>query len=475
MTDKRTSRMGNRRAIVSSLLAAAGLSVASGAANAENRALLMTIADYSGNNALPAVKYDAESARKIATAMGVPSGKITALADRQLTLTGIRQALASLADSTQQGDNVFIYYSGHGGQIDKPGEPGKCREGLVPIDIDSGASLLFDDELEQLFSRIAQKAARVVVMNDSCFSGGAATKSVVGARVKRWDKSTDRQCGDPVNKALTRAMSKSVSNMAYLAASSENEVSLILRDGSGSTGTRAWEQCLGTSADRDRSGAVTAQELTTCAREKIASWTQTGQTPKPQTPTVVGNGGLPLAFVASANPSESAQATNPRATFRDLINSRSGSIRVSLTSGNPTMRIGQDSLDLTVSTDKPGYLTLFYLGSDGQTIDVLFPNDLDSNDYIQPGTHKLPRSNWRLKAGGPAGTNQVVAFVSAEKKDFKKYTVKKGAFSSAKSTALFSRNLLVEATGGAGDCKNLTPVGCGVFGASEILEVREVQ
>lgn len=459
----------------SASMLAAALALGSTAVHAENRALLMTIADYPGSNALPAVKYDADSAKKIAAAMGISSQRTTSLADQQLTLEGIRQALRSLADSTQQGDNVFIYYSGHGGQVDKPGEPGKCREGLVPIDIGSGVGLLFDDELEQMFSRIAQKAARVVVMNDSCFSGGAATKNL-GAQVKRWDKSTDRECGDPVNKAITRAMSKSVSNMVYLAASSANEVSLILRNGSGSTGTRAWEQCLGVGADRDRSGAVTAQELTNCAREKINDWTRSGVTPKPQTPTLVGNGGIPLAFTANTS-AQGAEATNPQTTFRDVVNSGSRAFRVSLTSGNPTMRIGQDALDLTVSTDKAGYLTLFYLGSDGQTIDVLFPNDLDSNDYVQAGTHKLPRPSWRLKAAGPAGTNQVVAIVSAEKKDFRKYATKKGAFSGAKSTNVFARNLIIEAIGGAGDCKNLSAVsaGCGVVGVSDILEVRETQ
>ena len=253
---------------------------------------------------------------------------------------------------------------------------------------------------------------------------------------------------------------------------------MILSNGSGSTGTRAWERCLGIGADRDRSGSITARELNTCAQQRVNEMLQIGATSKPQTPTVIGNADLPIIFVtppsgASAAP---AAATDPQALMRDVINGASKASHVTLTSANPTMRIGRDQLDLTVTTDKAGYLTLFYLGSDGQTVDVLFPNEQDANDYVQPGTHRLPRPSWVLKAGGPAGVNQVVALVSDSKKDFRKMATKKGAYAGSKATNLFSRNLILEATGGDG-CKNLAVVGAcsGVYGASDILQVREVQ
>jgi hypothetical protein len=124
-------------------------------------------------------------------------------------------------------------------------------------------------------------------------------------------------------------------------------------------------------------------------------------------------------------------------------------------------------------------LTLFYVGSDGKTVDVLFPNDLDSNDFIQPGSHRFPRANWKLRAGGPAGTNHILALVSSAKKDFRKVGSKYAAFTRAKANNLMGRNLNVIATGtDTAECKknlDVVAAGCGTYGASQILQVREVQ
>ena len=60
-------------------------------------------------------------------------------------------------------------------------------------------------------------------------------------------------------------------------------------------------------------------------------------------------------------------------------------------------------------------------GSDNKSLYMLFPNDLDQNNRIEAGkTVSLPRANWRVKAGGPAGTNHLLVLVTDGPRDISK-------------------------------------------------------
>lgn len=109
------------------------------------------------------------------------------------TAANIRRALAELAERVQPGDQVYLHYSGHGGQVatawkDMKGANG-VDEALVPIDIgrpDAPGKPTYarperyvrDVELAYYLDHIARKAdaARPITMTlvfDSCHSGGA--------------------------------------------------------------------------------------------------------------------------------------------------------------------------------------------------------------------------------------------------------------------------------------------------------------
>ena len=92
---------------------------------------------------------------------------------------------------------------------------------------------------------------------------------------------------------------------------------------------------------------------------------------------------------------------------------RNGKRKVQVSVATQTLKIGADVLDFSVKSDRPGYLYVAMAGSDNQSVYLLFPNDLDQNNQIGAGqTLRLPRPHWRVKAGGPAGTDQLLVVVS---------------------------------------------------------------
>lgn len=459
------------------LTLSASLSLCGGAAQAENRALILSI-DYVGSlpakQALPFTNNDADDARKIAVSMGVSEANITQYKNSTLDAAGFRQAFQTFSKSVQPGDKVFIYYSGHGMQIN--GIHGsKCTEGMVTHDLD----LIDDAMLQGALSDLSHTASQVVMFNDSCFSGGAATKSMVPGEVatpkyyvgdiKSSSKETDpARCGAPVNKAM-RAMKdmsdKEGKNVLYIAASANNEVSY--GDLRGSFATRAWASCLARQgADANRSGLLNGDELAACARTEIKRIAPQVT----QTITLVGNTSLPLSMSA---PTQAGDNTPVEAVnlLEDISHGADPAYRVSLSVNQPTMRIKQDYLDFSVSTARAGYLYVFQIGSDGETFNLLYPNAFDGKDgsnRIEPGTVRLPRDNWRIRSGGPVGTSYLLAFVSPTPRNFLDDKNLKQAFRSAPAKASATRTLFTEAN-------NADNSSSGEYGASAVVPVREIQ
>jgi hypothetical protein len=104
--------------------------------------------------------------------------------------------------------------------------------------------------------------------------------------------------------------------------------------------------------------------------------------------------------------------------LKRLFEQRDGKRKVAITTNKTQLRIGQDTLDFSVKSDKAGYVYVALAGSDNQSLYVLFPNDLDKNNRIEAGqTLALPRANWKVRAGGPEGTDQLLVVVSDGPRD----------------------------------------------------------
>ena len=482
-------------------LAAATLGAAA-PAWAENHALIMWIGDYGNPRSnLPGIDLDATNAKKIAVAMGVPTQNTTEVSNAELTGENMAKALVGLYKRINEGDKVFIYYSGHGGQIAAQGDTtSRCTEGLVARD-----GLFLDSDMQKVLTALGNKAGQVVMMNDSCFSGGAATRSLKPAEPGLAPKflppdaktntavTAGYSCGDPTN---TTKMARGLSAMAkdargpqvlYIAASNDTQVSFATAKGS--LATLAWAACINDAgADADRSGRINGEELAACAQGLI------DRRGTKQTITLQGNPKLPLSFVQTASaapapapsptpaatpspvaatapapvpaPAVAATPVNAAQALHDLKNAADRSYQIDLTLARASLRIGKDLLDFSVATNKEGYVYLLQVGSDGKTFNLLFPNKIDDNNLLPAGTHRFPRESWRVRAGGPAGTSHLLAIVSPVKKDLSRSMDVSSVFPSSAATTASTRTLVVEATGaGSG--------GDGRYGASAVTPINE--
>ncbi len=495
---------------------AAAAALFSVAAHAENHALILWIGDYGDpKNDLPGIDLDAANARLIAQAMGVPDRNITEISNARLTKDGIRNGLVKLYQTIKDGDKVFIYYSGHGGQVSGHETNAKCSEVLVARD-----GLVLDAFLQDALTTIGKRASQVVMINDSCFSGGAATKSALpmgepGDRAKFITPDAKANtavtqgyaCGDATNtQKITRSlgeMSKDARGpqVLYIAASNDTQVSFATPKGS--VGTLAFAHCIGLAhADADRSGRINGEELRDCAQAYI------DRRRTKQTVTLQGNGRLPLSFVkaeSAAAPAAAAAVPAPAAApapmpaaapapvpvaapapaaaqaavaapaaapinaaqaLHDLQAGADRSLQVQMALARSSLRIGKDLLEFTVNTGRDGYLYLLQVGSDGKTFNLLFPNKVDGENFLAAGTHRFPRPSWRLRSGGPAGKSHILAIVSPEKKDLSRGMSASSVFSSSSANQSNTRTLVVEATGADNG-------GSGRYGASQVLSVIE--
>lgn len=460
-----------KRIIPATLVGACAIA---GSAHAANHALIMTIGNYSNPRAnLPGIALDAANAARIAAAMGVPESNIAFLSDQQLTVAGIAEALDRLARRIGQGDNVFLYYSGHGAQRPAAGGQGKCSEGMVAYDM----ALYQDNSLIPALGAISAKAGQLVVMNDSCFSGGAAQTKDIAADGDRAPKvykfsqaGGNYRCGQAINMKITRDMlpvaAKGGANMLYIAAAADNEVASATSKGSAAT--LAWTQCLKPSSDRNGSSALSGADLQVCAQRYLDANHFDHHI------TLIGNDKLPLALAGTrpsglaAAQTSGGTAVNPAAALEALRNAASPARRVTMKAASHRMKIRTDPLDFEVVTSHAGYLSVFQVGSDGETFNLLYPNEIDNDNHVEAGTIKLPRPGWRLKAGGPKGNSYLLAIISDSPRDFRKVLRKASdsPFYYADITADSFRNLFVAATGAEES-------GTGRYGASEVIRIEE--
>jgi hypothetical protein len=134
---------------------------------------------------------------------------------------------------------------------------------------------------------------------------------------------------------------------------------------------------------------------------------------------------------------------DPLAALQDIHANRDARRQVSLQPSQSAYRIGKDYVQFDIRSSHAGHVYLLMLGSDGQTFDLLFPNRKDAENRIEAGeTLQLPRASWRLKPGGPAGINHVLALVSDAPRDFSGLALRSaGPFSLAETTLANTRGL----------------------------------
>ena len=528
------------------------LGVRSLPARINRHALIIGISRYAEANIppLPGARIDRASATQMATAMQVPASNISYLQDEQATGDNIRKALRELGDKVQDGDRVFIHYSGHGTRYNDPAIGG-CVESLLAYDGGQSGNIT-NREMTSLLSTITAKTDKLFVMYDACHSGGLVnippavrTRGLGNANdeglLRPKFASISEECGRPVN-VKTRNLMVELNDkgalpqdVIHISASRDNEISFD-DELKGGLATQFVRDCmLRDAVDLDKSGAISMDEIRQCAQTKINQRMQNDANYKPHNLMLSGNVGfvpawfsqaqmaavpvaipvaspvvvpaaqapaLPAAPPAAVKPPPVVAVAPPPApvpvaapvaaapltgaqALRQMFDQRDAKRKVTVSLAKTQLKIAQDTLEMSVQSDKPGYVYVALAGSDNKSVYMLFPNDLDQNNKIEAGqTLQLPRANWRVKAGGPAGSNNLLVFVADGPRDLTQLGAGKvGPFSSslndaegrARLGALMGTSRLVtsQACENASNRKN-NPLCSDAFGAA-MVSVEEIK
>ncbi len=427
-------------------------------------ALIIGIGRYADSAVpqLPGTRSDRESATQMAQAMQVPTSNIRYLQDDQATGANIRQALQDLTDRVQDGDRVFIHYSGHGTRYNDP-KVGGCTEALLAYDGGQSTGMsgyITNREMADMLKTITNRTDKLFVMYDACYSGGVAQASSAtrtrgltnvndeGALRAKFSGTTE-ECGRPVNVKTRNLVVEATASGAlpqdivHISASRDNEISFD-DELKGGLATQYVRDCMLRDAkDLDGSGAITMDEIRQCAQEKIDKRMLNDANFKPNHLVLNGNAAFVPAWFAQANavtvdpvilaapvahasapaivatkpPVEPPALTGEQA-LHQMFDQRDAKRRVQVTLGKDKLKIGQDALDLSVQSDRAGYVYVALAGSDNKSVYMLFPNDLDQDNKIDAGQKLLlPRPSWRVKAGGPVGTDSLLVMVSDAPRD----------------------------------------------------------
>jgi len=492
--------------------AALTLGVRSMPARVNRHALIIGISRYADATTppLPGARIDRESATQMAQAMQVPMGNIRYLQDEQATGANIRQALQELNDKVEEGDRVFIHYSGHGTRYNDPAAGG-CVEALLAYDGGQSGTIT-NRQMSDLLKPITSKTDKLFVMYDACHSGGLVpTSSVMRTRgmsnlndeglLRPKFASISEECGRPVNiktrNLLVEATSKGAlpQDIIHLSASKDNEISFD-DELKGGLATQYMRDCMLRDAkDLDQSGAISIDEIKQCAQEKIDRRMANDPNFKAHNLMLSGNDAFVPAWFSQARPDQgltpavplpaatsavtAALAGLPAVTptpqpppppppppltgeqaLRQMYTQRDAKRRVEVVPARTQLKIGVDALDFSVKTDRAGFVYVALAGSDNQSVYMLFPNDLDPNNRIEAGQAlQLPRPNWRVKAGGPAGADHLLVMVTDGPRDLKALAASKAgpfvaSLNDASGRASLGALMTTSASAGGATCVN---------------------
>jgi hypothetical protein len=117
---------------------------------------------------------------------------------------------------------------------------------------------------------------------------------------------------------------------------------------------------------------------------------------------------------------------NTLAALNDIYSQRDDRWGVQVRLGKPTLQIGADVLDFSITSQRDGFVYIFYLGTQANSFYLLFPNQIDADNGIKAGEElQLPRESWSVNALGPAGTDHLLVMVTENPRDLGDYSLPK--------------------------------------------------
>lgn len=116
---------------------------------------------------------DVELVAKVLRArFGFQDQELCILRNDQATRAGILDAMKSfLIDPTHKGDQVLLYFAGHGSRLENRLSPDGWDETIVPADRNRRVPDIHDKELHRLLNQVLDRGGELVAAFDSCHSG----------------------------------------------------------------------------------------------------------------------------------------------------------------------------------------------------------------------------------------------------------------------------------------------------------------
>ncbi len=152
----------------------------------DKKALIIAIGDYPESGGWPDISSANDVPHVLSSLkhLGFDEADITIVQDAEATKQGILASFASLLESVELGDVVYVHYSGHGQQVmdQNSDELDGFDESLVAYNsplhflegFNEGENLVRDDEIGDFANKIRQKIGangRLILVLDSCHSG----------------------------------------------------------------------------------------------------------------------------------------------------------------------------------------------------------------------------------------------------------------------------------------------------------------
>ncbi|HAD14808.1 MAG TPA: hypothetical protein DCF33_20465 [Saprospirales bacterium] len=247
-----------------------------GEGQGEVYAVVVGISDYQ-DHAIPDLRFADKDALAFANFLRSPAGgaldddHLRVLTNGQATAGRIAEALDGLIEQVKEGDQVIIYFSGHGDvEGKKISQPGFLLCWDSPSRVYMGGGTYSLSFLQEVISTLSmQNKARVTVITDACHAGKLAGSQIGGAQ-------------------LTSAnLAKQYANEIKILSCQPNEFSLEGEQWGGGRGAFSYHLVEGLVglADRNNDGAVTVGEIDRYLEDHVTA----EAAPQSQVPMLLGN------------------------------------------------------------------------------------------------------------------------------------------------------------------------------------------
>lgn len=421
------------------------------------RALVIGIDRYRHVSPLIGTVNDARAMKAwMSSHLAFGDGDIRMLLDGEATRENILRSIEDwLIAGTRPGDDVFLYYSGHGYQQrdENDDEADRLDETLVPVDVTIGPDgaprgMIADDEVAALMARLAGRRVHVVI--DACHSGTGDRLAVADAGSWRYVKTPRGPDGAPLRIGGTRTRAVPTGNDGQEAFVSTKDAGVSGLDITVWAAVRADQKALVDEETPDQPGSVFTRRLLWGARDGRADADANGIVTRSELhawlvresgaycerhPHRCGRGLTPQLHAESGGPERAAFSRGPASALarpaasvaKDILVRRAErltaaaserGLRLDIEPG-ATLPVGS-SVDIVVESDRDGRLVLLDIDPAGRMVQI-FPNRFSDRggipDRIRAGQPlRVPGKDggFRFSVEPPPGAGTLMALVVEE-------------------------------------------------------------